>query len=752
MYKNRCFIILLLSCYFSWAQVTNEGAPESWKHDLEQINPILLPKFDLDAQLAEDEINDEEAMPYRFGYTFETNHHFNNSGTWTELPNGDRVWRIRFHSKDALTLNFLLEDFYLPKNAKIYLYNQDRTQLIGAYDEQQNNDDEILSTWLVEGDDVWIEYYEPNKVKDQGRMTISKVVHGYRSQSQFKTDKALNDSGNCNQDVDCPIGDMDEVKDVVKKSVALMLVNNASFCTGSLVNNTEHDATPYFLSANHCFTNPANIAFRFNWISPDPVCATTANSTQNTNFLTISGATLRARRFQTDFFLMEINNSIPDDWDVVWAGWDRSDDIPSRSFGVHHPSGDIMKVARDDNSPGQLTQNGPQGGEPVWRIFSWDLGVTEPGSSGSALFNEEGQIIGQLWRGIAACSGTVDNNGWDEYGRFGISWDAGGNSTNQLKDWLDPNDTGETSIGPFPAQEDFNIDLAVDVEGFDNFCTNSVSPEIILSNQGNEPITSATIEFSLNEETPNQINWTGNLMPEETEVITTQEFTLNQELNTFSVEIDVDGDENPTNDEVVTEFQIEESVGSSQLVLTINLDQYPEETTWEIINAEGSIIFSGGPYSTEGGTVNEDLSLPDDDCYTFSIFDDFGDGICCGFGDGNYLLATDDGVEIASGGEFETSESTTFNNFITLSNESFDLNTEITLYPNPTTGITYLNNNSGNTINYQIFNITGKLIGQGKASHQKTRIDFNAFSRGVYLIKMIDETRQVSSAQKIIVK
>jgi lysyl endopeptidase len=157
----------------------------------------------------------------------------------------------------------------------------------------------------------------------------------------------------------------------------------------------------------------------------------------------MSGSTLRAMRSNSDFCLVELNQTVPEDWQLTWAGWDRTD-VPSiKSFGIHHPSGDIMKVCVDNNTPTAMNSNGN-----VWRIHNWELGVTEGGSSGSALFDHNGRITGQLWRGSAACSGTQNNGGYDEYGRFAISWDAGATQSQRLREWLDPENTGQTTLDP----------------------------------------------------------------------------------------------------------------------------------------------------------------------------------------------------------------------------------------------------------------------------------------------------------------
>lgn len=93
--------------------------------------------------------------------------------------------------------------------------------------------------------------------------------------------------------------------------------------------------------------------------------------------------------------------------------------------------------------------------------------------------------------------------------------------------------------------------------------------------------------------------------------------------------------------------------------LTINLDNFPGETTWELRNDDGDLIAEGGPYFTPGGTVVEQL-CSDPDCYDFTIFDSFGDGICCGFGLGSYTVTDPNGNVVASGGAFGSSETSSF--------------------------------------------------------------------------------------------
>jgi len=496
-------IAFLFVSLISFAQITNEGNPLSWDLNLttEGISIKSLPEFDMNKVKAEDLINDEKPdSPWRFGYNHSVDFGLQD-GTWTELDNGDRVWRLLVSSPGALSLNFIFDDFYIPEGGKLYLYSDDREDLLGAYTSTQNQESGILGTWLVYGDKVWLEYYEPANVINQGRLHIAKAIHGYRNAASKNNLKGLNDSGDCNLDVNCSIGDdWEDLKNHNKKSVALIIMGGG-VCTGALINNTENDGTPYFLTANHCYGgDEATWAFRFGWISPTNVCATTANSQNGPTNMTISGSTLKSRSSSSDFALVQINSSIPSSWDRVFAGWDRTDNTPEFQVGIHHPSGDVMKVCRDNNPALSTFYNGAS----VWEINDatggWEIGVTEGGSSGSPLFDQNGKIIGQLYAGTAACSGTVDNNGWDVYGRLGVSWTGNGSSTNRLSDWLDPSGSNPTYIESYPAFENLAIDGGI--TSIDSPETGNLSDNeniiITLRNFGQNDISNFDISFQIN--------------------------------------------------------------------------------------------------------------------------------------------------------------------------------------------------------------------------------------------------------------
>lgn len=134
---------------------------------------------------------------------------------------------------------------------------------------------------------------------------------------------------------------------------------------------------------------------------------------------------------------MELVNSPIGDSRFTWLGWDRSGNTPSSVVGIHHPSGDVMKYAMDNESPTITTiTNTPNS---HWYVNNWNVGTTESGSSGSPLFDQNKRVIGQDHAGnnFSAC----DPNKGTYYGRFSISWTGGAADENRLSNWLDPCNT-----------------------------------------------------------------------------------------------------------------------------------------------------------------------------------------------------------------------------------------------------------------------------------------------------------------------
>ncbi|MFK8005402.1 MAG: S8 family serine peptidase [Saprospiraceae bacterium] len=88
-------------------------------------------------------------------------------------------------------------------------------------------------------------------------------------------------------------------------------------------------------------------------------------------------------------------------------------------------------------------------------------------------------------------------------------------------------------------------------------------------------------------------------------------------------------------------------------------DNYPGETSWSIFDDSGNEIVTGGGYSQQATNYSDDVCVPFG-CMDFVIYDSYGDGICCSYGQGSYEVVGPAGNVLASGGQFGFSESTNF--------------------------------------------------------------------------------------------
>jgi len=104
-------------------------------------------------------------------------------------------------------------------------------------------------------------------------------------------------------------------------------------------------------------------------------------------------------------------------------------------------------------------------------------------------------------------------------------------------------------------------------------------------------------------------------------------------------------------------------IGGVVVKVDILTDQYPDETSWTLVDncADGlPVVFQGDRYSfSDSFTQYSNVGCLTPSEFIFTIFDEYGDGLCCSYGSGNYEV-TYDGKVVASGGEFGSSEETTF--------------------------------------------------------------------------------------------
>ena len=468
MAKNIFLINFIV--VFCWAQVSVPSVPKSFELDnLSNFQKIVLPSFDISRLLDEDRLENESDItkPYRFANPISVKYNMDTTGTWTNLPDGSSIWRLEIESIGAFSLNLIYDKFNIPPGAEFFVYSEDKEMIIGAFTDANHKPHGGFSTAPVKGDKIILEYNEPANPAFLGSISISTVSHDYRG-IFFNDNRGYGDSGSCNNNVACSVGDdwADEIR-----SVAMILTSGGTrLCTGTLINNAAQDLAPYFLTANHCLGGSDSWIFMFNYESPE--CE---NQNGPTN-MTVSGSTLLVNNSASDVALLLLNETPPLDYNVHYAGWDVSGLTPAIPVGIHHPAGDIKKISFDYD-------NASNSGN-YWDIDSWDDGTTEPGSSGSPLFDgETHRIIGQLYGGVASCT----NFGYDTYGKTSVSWGLG------LNTYLDPNNTGIEFINGIDAvdlpdpvisliDDNLNFELADSESDQATFSISNIGePESVLS-------------------------------------------------------------------------------------------------------------------------------------------------------------------------------------------------------------------------------------------------------------------------------
>lgn len=425
-------ILLILLPFAATAQVSKGGAPiqiQKLKSVSVNSDLVVLPAIDNHKMRNMNSRSSQNRLkPFRFAYPFEVSLNLNNSGIWYNTTKVN-VWQLRIRSAGAFSLNFIFDRYRLPENARLFIISAVTGEIKGAYTSDNNSASNFFAVEPLEGDELLLQYEEPVDVAFRGELQIAKVAHDYVG-IITKDHRPLGISGSCNVNINCDVANGSEN---VRDGVCRIIINGSEICTGTMVNNTALDGAPYVLTAYHCITSQAlaqTSVFLFNYESP--YCGSIDGDISHS----LSGSSLKASFDSLDFSLIRLNAIPPDNFRPYLVGWNRKNSAPATSVCIHHPLGDVKKIAIDNNAAVSSNFNSSYLANGFWNILKWEYGVTEEGSSGGPLFDQNKQLVGTLTGGAASCPPGLQEN--DYFEKFALAWDYRKESNKQLKAWLDP--------------------------------------------------------------------------------------------------------------------------------------------------------------------------------------------------------------------------------------------------------------------------------------------------------------------------
>lgn len=287
-----------------------------------------------------------------------------------------------------------------------------------------------------------------------------------------------------------------------------------------------------------------------------------------------------------------------------------------------------------------------------------------------------------------------------------------------------------------------------------SYCIGNMQPVVTFRNNGSNDLTSLDITYTISNEEPVVYQWTGNLGFLESEVVTLPEIDFGViDMNTLNVTLsnpNGQADDYPSND--VKMIDIPKAYDApNTIVLILKLDDNPEETTWEFTNSMGDVLYSGGPYSTAGQQLVEQLSFDQTDCNTFTIYDAGGDGLT---GGGSFAVGFGTSL-IAQGNAFGDMATGQF--IISITDVDEDLAEQsVKVFPNPVKDVlnVQLNLLQQEQVQYSVIDPMGRVIlkkemGLESPGQKEYNLDLSEMNAGIYYLTL--EVGNRKSIEKIVI-
>ncbi|MDO4691237.1 MAG: T9SS type A sorting domain-containing protein [Porphyromonadaceae bacterium] len=452
------------------AQQSFGGKPKSFTLEVEQTNALraisahsdsTIPLYTVTRQRSAESLR-AAAMktinsPMIAGEAIAVDYNLIRDGIRTELADGSVTYRMQVKGVNAKSIYLFFSHFEIPRGGKLYVYNVDRSTILGAYTDQTNPSGGEFAIEPIRGEELILEYEAPRALP-LPRIVIDAVGYLYYDlQTHAIHQKAGEDEERtgCQVDANCEQGDgWDDQKNSIVQ-ILLKKGNQIEMCSGTLLNNTNEDFAPYIVTAGHCaahregtYNFPATDlnrwVFTFHYIKPN--CS--RSSVGSIEAKSLVGCTKLAylpMHEYSDGMLLKLNQDIPLSYRVYYSGWDRQEQVPDNGVSLHHPLGDAMKIAVFDKKPRVGKWDGyNKGAENAYLVMTFTHGETEGGSSGGSLFDSKTNLlVGTLTGGQETLKCLPNSESF--YGRLAYHWDKfkDKGADKRMDIYLDPKTQGQ---------------------------------------------------------------------------------------------------------------------------------------------------------------------------------------------------------------------------------------------------------------------------------------------------------------------